>query len=94
MKRFSNKNRVSTPGPGTYSDHNYREEKSLEKECYNDKTIIFKYNRDRNNVYQVDKNEVFSLNYNKNIMKEKEKKNKKIIGKKETKKRLEEEQKE
>ena len=94
VKRFSNKNRVSTPGPGTYSDHNYREAKSLEKKCYNDKATIFKYNRDRNNVYQVDKNEVFSLNYNKNVMKEKEKKTKKIIGKKEMKKRLEEEQKE
>ena len=85
---------MSTPGPGTYSDRNYKEAKSLEKKCYNDKATIFKYNLDRNNVYQVDKNEVFSLNYNKNVMKEKEKKSKKIIGKKEMKKHLEEEQKE
>ena len=97
VKRFSNKNRISTPGPGTYSDHNYKEAKSLQKKCINDKATIFKYNCDRYSVFQVDKKEVSALNFNKNVMKGKEKKNKKkknINGKKEIKKRLEEEQKE
>ena len=77
VKRFSNKNRISTPGPGTYSDHNYKEAKSLQKKCINDKATIFKYNCDRYSVFQVDKKEVSALNFNKNVMKGKEKKIKK-----------------
>ena len=97
VKRFFHKNRVITPGPGTYSDKNFREAKSLEKKCYNNKATIFKINADRNSVFQVDKNEVSSLNFNKNVISEKDKNNKKLKkknAKKEIKKRLEEEQKE
>ena len=106
VKRFSSKDRKKTPGPGTYSDKNYKEAKSLEKKCYDQKATIFKINCDRNNVFKVDRNEVSSLNFNKNVFpegyKEKKenkenKKNKKVKNKnskKEIKKRLEEEQKE
>ena len=94
VKRFKNKDRKKTPGPGTYSDKNYKEAKLLEKKCYDNKAIIFKINYDRNNVYQVDKNEVSSLNFNKNVFPEKDEKDmkkKKKNSKKEIKKRLEEE---
>ena len=106
VKRFASKDRKKTPGPGTYSDKNYKEAKSLEKKCYDQKATMFKINVDRYNVYNVDRNEVSSLNFNKNVFPEgykdkkenKEiKKNKKLKNKntkKEIKKRLEEEQKE
>ena len=88
VKRFGTKDRVMTPGPGTYDDINYREAKSLEKKCYNDKATIFKINLDRNSVYQVDKNEVYSLNFNKNVIPEKYKDNKnKLTNKKDMKKK-------
>jgi hypothetical protein len=47
-----------TLGSGNYSDRNYREVKSVEEKCYNNKATIFKINLDRNSVFQVDKNEV------------------------------------
>lgn len=98
VKRFKNKDRKKTPGPGTYSDKNYKEAKLLEQKCYNNKVIIYKANFDRNKVYHVDRNEVSSLNYNKNVLPSKDEKNKKPkkdkYSKKEIKKRLEEEQKE
>ena len=95
VKRFGTKDRVMTPGPGTYDDINYREAKSLEKKCYNDKATIFKINLDRNSVYQVDKNEVYSLNFNKNVIPEKYKDNKnKLTNKKDIKKKLEQKEKE
>ena len=101
VKRFKNKDRKKTPGPGTYSDKNYKEAKLLEQKCYNDKATIFKINCDRNSVFQVDKNEVSSLNFNKNVFQSKDENNKKQIknkdkkkiSKNEIKKRLEEEQK-
>ena len=103
VKRFATKDRKKTPGPGTYSDKNFKEAKSLEKKCNDTKATIFKINCDRNSVFQVDKNELSSLNFNKNVFPEKYKDNKDIkknkktknkSTKKEIKKRLEEEQKE
>ena len=100
VKRFATKDRKKTPVPGSYSDKNYREAKSLEKKFYDNKATIFKINCDRNSVFQVDKNEVYSLNFNKNAFaegyKENKTKKKKVNknSKKDIKKRLEEEQKE
>ena len=103
VKRFATKDRKKTPGPGTYSDKNYKEAKLLEKKCYDNKATIFKINCDRNSVFQVDKDELSSLNFNKNVVSVGYKDNKGIKGnkkikyknsKKEIKKRLEEEQKE
>ena len=95
VKRFEFKDRKMTPGPGTYSDRNYREAKSVEEKCYNNKATIFKINLDRNSVFQVDKNEVYSLNFNKNVIPEKYKDNKNNKkSKKEIKKKLEQKQKE
>ena len=67
-KRFENKNRVTTPGPGAYSDkRNYNLAKLSEQKCLEKKEIIFKTNNDRNKVFNVDKEQVYYLNYNKNI---------------------------
>ena len=109
VKRFGNKNRVTTPGPGAYSDkRNYKLAKMSEQKCLEKKEIIFKTNNDRNNVFNVDKEQVYYLNYNKNInnkdknnlnnninnnTKDKNKIKNNINTKKEIKKKLEKEQK-
>ena len=107
-KRFGNKKRLNTPGPGSYTDNkNYNLAKLSEQKCLEQKDVIIKTNKDRNNIYDVNKDEVYYLNYNKNIInddknntnnkKEKNKlKNKpknSFNSKKEIKKRLEQEQK-
>ena len=67
-KRFTNKQRLNTPGPGAYSDRkNYKLAKLSEKKCIENKEIIFKTNKDRNKIFDVDKNQVYYFNYNKNI---------------------------
>ena len=103
VKRFANKKKLSTPGPGTYDDEDYKEAKSVENKCINNKKIIFAVNNERQSIFQVNKNEVASLNFNKNFFPEKykefknmkkNKRTKRINGKKELKKRLEKEQQE
>ena len=101
VKRFNDKKRVTTPGPGAYTDKkNYNLAKLSEQKCLEKKEIIFKINSDRNNIFDVDKIEVDFLNYNKNVIKNtnnnKKRKNKiknNSSTKKEIKKRLEKEQK-
>ena len=109
VKRFGNKNRVTTPGPGAYSDkRNYKQAKISEQKCLEKKEIIFKINNDRNNIFNVDKEQVYYLNYNKNVnnkdknnlnndinnkTKEKNKIKNNFNSKKEIKKKLEKEQK-
>ena len=103
VKRFDDKNRVNTPGPGAYSDRkDYKLAKISEQKCLEKKGIIFKTNYDRNNVFDVDKTEVDYLNFNKNVIKNNNVNNNKKAknktkdnsrSKKEIKKRLEKEQK-
>ena len=100
VKRFTNKKRINTPGPGSYTDQkNYRIAKKFEQKCLEKKDIIIKTNKNRNNKFDVDKNQVYYLNYNKNIINKKDnnniknKKKEKNNTKKEIKKRLEKEQK-
>ena len=100
VKRFTNKKRINTPGPGSYTDQkNYRIAKKFEQKCLEKKDIIIKTNKNRNNKFDVDKNQVYYLNYNKNIINNKDnnniknKKKEKNNTKKEIKKRLEKEQK-
>ena len=100
VKRFENKKRLNTPGPGSYDDKNIKKAKSIKEKCNNNKAMIFKINNDRQSIFQVDKNEVSSLNFNKNIFSEnenKKKKNKKLKNKNNNKKlnkRLEKKQQE
>ena len=107
VKRFGIKKRMITPGPGAYTDNkNYNLAKLSEQKCIEKKDVIIKTNNDRNNLYEVDKDEVYFLNYNKNtVNNEKDKDNKKeknklknktknnFNSKKEIKKRLEQERK-
>ena len=101
VKRFDDKQRVTTPGPGAYSDKkNYKLAKISEQKCLEKKEILFKTNYDRYNIFDVDKIEVDFLNYNKNVVKKDKNNNKsknKIKNdsksKREIKKRLEKEQK-
>ena len=68
VKRFSNKKRITTPGPGAYSDRkNYKLAKLSEQKNLEKKDVIIKTNNNRNNVYNLNRNEVYFLNYNKNI---------------------------
>ena len=68
VKRFGNKKRITTPGPGAYSDRkNYKLAKLSEQKCLEKKDVIIKTNNNRNNVYNLNRNEVYFLNYNKNI---------------------------
>ena len=68
-KRFKQKKRLNTPGPGAYSDNqNYEKAKMSEQKCIENREIIFKYINDRNDKFGVDKKEVYYLNYNKNIL--------------------------
>ena len=100
VKRFANKKRLSTPGPGTYDDEDYKEAKSIKSKCINDKRIIFALNNERQSIFHVNKNEVASINFNKNVFPEKYKefrknqKSRRINRKKELKRRLEKEQQE
>ena len=81
VKRFGNKKRLNTPGPGAYSDRkDYKLAKISEQKCLENKEVIYKTNNNRNNKFGVNKNEVYYLNYNKNLVnndKEKDKDNNK-----------------
>ena len=85
-KRFNNKMKLNTPGPGTYEHEKNNEVKLLQKKLNENKSIIEKTNKNRHSTFQVDKDEVLYLNYNKNL-------NSKSNNKKDIKKKLETEQK-
>ena len=55
-----------TPGPDSYSDKNYREVKSFEKKYYDNKASFFKIICDRKSIFKVNKNDLYSLNFNRN----------------------------
>ena len=82
VERFSETNKLNTPGPGTYDDKNILLAKSIEEKCYNNKEIIYNINKGRHNVYSVNRfdrqfpwnSEVISFNNKKN----KKKKNKSV----------------
>ena len=57
VKRFANRKKLNTPGPGTYDDSNFNNAKMLEKKCYDNKAVIFNTNVQRNKIFQVEKNE-------------------------------------
>ena len=89
VERFNEIDKTNTPGPGTYDDKNILLAKSIEEKCYNNKEIIYNTNKERHNVYFVNRfdrqfpwnSEVISLN-NKKFKKNKKNKsvdiNKKI----------------
>ena len=52
--------------PDSYCVKNYREDKSFEKKCYENKAFIFKINCDRKSIFKVNKNDLYSLNFNRN----------------------------
>ena len=66
VKRFATGDWKKTPGPDSYSNKNYRGDKSFEKKSYNNKTSIFKIICDRKSIFKVDKNDLYSLNFNRN----------------------------
>ena len=55
VERFSEHNKLNTPGPGTYGDKNILLAKSIEEKCYNNKEIIYKINKGRHNAYSVNR---------------------------------------
>lgn len=92
VKRFQNKNRATTPGPGSYTNnYNFWEAKIIERKCQDNKAIVYKYIQDRYNLFHVDREQMSLLNYN-NYSKNRNTKFKNK-GKKGAKKSLEEEKK-
>ena len=55
VERFTEHNKLNTPGPGTYGDKNILLAKSIEEKCYNNKEIIYKINQGRHNAYSVNR---------------------------------------
>ena len=66
VKRFATKDRKKTPRPDSHSDKNYKKTKTFEKKCYDNKASIFKIICDRKSIFKVNKNDLYSLNFNKN----------------------------
>ena len=100
VKRFEKRINLVTPGPGTYDDEDFKQAKAIQKKCFNNKATVYKVNNERHSMFGVDKDEVSSYNFNKNVFPEKYKENKKNKkfknknAKRELKKKLEKEQQE
>ena len=77
VERFSDLNKLNTPGPGTYDDKNILLAKSIEEKCYNNKEIIYKINKGRHSVYSVNRFDR-QFPWNSEVINLKNKKNKKM----------------
>ena len=75
--RFNDYNKLNTPGPGTYGDINYLKAKSIEEKCYNKKEIIYRTNKERLDVYSVNRFDR-QFPWNSEVIKPKKKKKKNI----------------
>ena len=76
--RFNDYNKLNTPGPGTYGDKNYLYAKSIEEKCYNKKEIIYRTNKERLDVYSVNRFDR-QFPWNSEVIKPKKKKKKNVI---------------